>query len=155
MIKEWATVVSWQSGMALVRCEPRSGCGSCQSRTGCESGALKALESPEHQLLIPYRQPLQSGQRVEIGVAESSLLRSAVLMYLFPLLGLMVGAGVMQALYGNDILSITGALAGVMMSFWAVRLWADKIGENSDYQPVILQVSLPESLLRVESFPTL
>ncbi|HBH6925742.1 TPA: SoxR reducing system RseC family protein, partial [Serratia marcescens] len=39
MMKEWATVVSWQQGVALLRCEPKAGCGSCTARSGCGARA--------------------------------------------------------------------------------------------------------------------
>ncbi|MEO1735517.1 RseC protein involved in reduction of the SoxR iron-sulfur cluster [Salmonella enterica subsp. enterica serovar Typhimurium] len=29
MIKEWATVVSWQNGQAVVSCDVKASCSSC------------------------------------------------------------------------------------------------------------------------------
>lgn len=29
MIKEWATVVSWENGQALVSCDVKASCSSC------------------------------------------------------------------------------------------------------------------------------
>lgn len=43
MIKEWATVVSWHNGMAVLHCEQRSGCSGCQSRKTCGTGLLSEL----------------------------------------------------------------------------------------------------------------
>ena len=43
MIKEWATVVSWQDGVALVSCDVKASCSSCASRAGCGSRVLNKL----------------------------------------------------------------------------------------------------------------
>ncbi|MCW2488921.1 SoxR reducing system RseC family protein, partial [Candidatus Symbiopectobacterium sp. NZEC127] len=103
MIKEWATVVSWHNGMAELHCE-QSGCSGCQSRKTCGTGLLSELgRSAEQALYVPCEQPLLPGQRVELGISESSLLRSAMLVYLVPLLGLFTGAGLLQSLFANDL----------------------------------------------------
>ncbi|WOA52727.1 SoxR-reducing system protein RseC [Dickeya solani] len=154
MIKEWATVVSWQAGTAVLLCEQRSGCQSCQSRSSCGTGVLNQIGgAATHRLTVPYSQPLLPGQRVEIGLAESSLLRSAMLVYLLPLLGLMLGAALMQYWLGSEPATVAGAFAGVAVSFAAVKRLSAKIGNNQRYQPVILQVSLPENLLRTDVTP--
>lgn len=31
MIKEWATVISWQNGQAVVSCDVKASCSSCAS----------------------------------------------------------------------------------------------------------------------------
>ncbi|MBC9893070.1 SoxR reducing system protein RseC, partial [Salmonella enterica subsp. enterica serovar Panama] len=43
MIKEWATVVSWQNGQAVVSCDVKASCSSCASRAGCGSRVLNKL----------------------------------------------------------------------------------------------------------------
>ncbi|ACS86565.1 SoxR-reducing system protein RseC [Musicola paradisiaca] len=155
MIKEWATVISWQAGSALLRCEPRSGCSSCQTRTSCGTGLLSGNDgdSVMHQLWVPYSQPLLPGQRVEIGLAETSLLRSAMLVYLVPLLGLLAGAGGMQFWLNSEPASVFGAFFGAAVSFMAIHRMSSRMGNDRRYQPVILQVALPESVLRASVTP--
>ncbi|KAA8995521.1 SoxR-reducing system protein RseC [Affinibrenneria salicis] len=153
MIKEWATVVAWQQGVATLRCEPRSGCGSCQSRSGCGARALSEPGdlAPASLFQIPYARPLSVGQRVELGIGEGSLLRSALLIYMTPLAGLLSGAALMQALSGSEIMAVCGAFAGGALGFMLARLQAGKMEQNSDYQPTILQVALPDAQLRVQT----
>lgn len=64
MVKEWATVVHWQQGRALLRYGSSSGCGSCQARAACGSYLLNKI-GPEtvHQLELPVEQPLVVGQK--------------------------------------------------------------------------------------------
>ncbi|VEB01419.1 Sigma factor RpoE regulatory protein RseC [Klebsiella pneumoniae] len=40
-----------------------------------------------HTISVPCEQPLAAGQKVELGIAESSLLGSAMLVYMAPLAG--------------------------------------------------------------------
>ncbi len=59
MIKEWATVVSWQNGVALVHCDVKASCSSCASRAGCGSRVLNKLgPQTSHTLSVPCEQPL-------------------------------------------------------------------------------------------------
>ncbi len=87
MIKEWATVVSWQNGQALVSCDVKASCSSCASRAGCGSRVLNKLgPQTTHTIVVPCEEPLVPGQKVELGIAEGSLLSSAIT-------GLYVAAG--------------------------------------------------------------
>ena len=83
MIKEWATVVSWHNGVAQVHCDVKASCSSCASRAGCGSRVLNKLgPQTSHTISVPCEQPLAAGQKVELGIAESSLLGSAMLVYM-------------------------------------------------------------------------
>ncbi|MGR9069638.1 SoxR-reducing system protein RseC, partial [Klebsiella quasipneumoniae] len=111
MIKEWATVVSWHNGVAQVHCDVKASCSSCASRAGCGSRVLNKLgPQTSHTISVPCEQPLTAGQKVELGIAESSLLGSALLVYMAPLVGLFVMASIFQVLFASDIASLCGAL---------------------------------------------
>jgi sigma-E factor negative regulatory protein RseC len=99
MIKEWATVVSWKNGEALVECDVKASCSSCASRSGCGSRVLNKL-GPQmtHTLSVPCDQPLVAGQKVELGIGEASLLTSALLVYMSPLVGLFLMSALFQTL---------------------------------------------------------
>lgn len=103
MMREWATVISWRQGEALLQCEAHAGCSGCRARQGCGSAALAELgPQTRHQLRLAVSQPLQPGQRVEIGLQEASVLRSALLVYITPLVGLLGGGGAGQLWLGSD-----------------------------------------------------
>ncbi|KEY57070.1 SoxR-reducing system protein RseC [Serratia sp. DD3] len=144
MMKEWATVVSWQQGVALLRCEPKAGCGSCSARSGCGARALnELLPENQHYLQLSVSQPLHPGQRVEIGIAEGSLLRSAMLVYMTPLLGLMLGGGLLQWWFESNLAAVLGAILGGCAAFGVSRFLAKQLNQQTGYQPVILQIGLP------------
>lgn len=122
MIKEWATVVSWHNGMAQVHCDVKASCSSCASRAGCGSRVLNKLgPQTSHTISVPSAEPLSVGQKVELGIAESSLLGSALLVYMAPLVGLFVMASLFQVLFSNDFASLCGAILGGVGGFLVAR----------------------------------
>ena len=152
MIKEWATVVSWQNGIALVSCDVKASCNSCASRAGCGSRVLNKLgPQTSHTISVPSEQPLMAGQKVELGIAEGSLLRSAMLVYLTPLLGMMLGGTLLQYCFGSDASAAVGAVLGGGAAFMLARRLARHLGEQADYQPVVLQIGLPPTAMRMQA----
>lgn len=152
MIKEWATVVSWHNGMAQVHCDVKASCSSCASRAGCGSRVLNKLgPQTSHTISVPSEQPLSAGQKVDLGIAESSLLGSAVLVYMAPLVGLFVMASVFQVLFANDFASLCGALLGGVGGFLVARGLSPGLAARQSWQPVIISVGLPPDLVRVET----
>ncbi|BET97437.1 SoxR-reducing system protein RseC [Xenorhabdus taiwanensis] len=150
MVKEWATVVRWHKGRALLRYGSSSGCGSCQTKTTCGSYLLEKI-GPEsiHQLELEISQPLQPGQKVEVGIPESSLLRSAMLVYLTPLLGLFLGAVFFQCWTIDQLWICLGGIGGGIAGFFLARKIAAYWDNLQAYQPVVLQIGLPPDSIKV------
>lgn len=152
MMREWATVVSWQNGIATLHSEIKTSCNSCSARKGCGSHMLNKLGPKNaHVMQIASEKPLQPGQRIELGIKESSLLGSALLVYMTPLLGLFVFSGLFQALFHSDLAAAVGALLGGVGGFIVAKGISSRFGDREAFQPVILSVSLPPDELRVES----
>ena len=152
MIKEWATVVSWQNGLATVSCDVKASCSSCASRVGCGSRVLNKLgPQTTHTIVVPSDEPLAPGQKVELGIAEGSLLGSAMLVYMSPLAGLFLFAALFQVLFGSDLAALSGAVLGGVGGFLIARGYSRKLAEREAWQPGILNVALPPDLIRVET----
>lgn len=141
MIKEWATVVSWENGQALVSCDVKASCSSCASRAGCGSRVLNKLgPQTTHTIVVPCEEPLVPGQKVELGIAEGSLLSSALLVYMSPLVGLFLIASLFQLLFASDIAALCGAILGGVGGFLIARGCSRKFAARSEWQPIILSV---------------
>lgn len=152
MMREWATVVAWQDGIATLHSEAKTSCNSCSARKGCGSHMLNKLGPKDaHVMQIPSAKPLQPGQRVELGIKESSLLGSAFLVYMTPLFGLFLVAGLFQMLFHTDLAAASGALLGGVGGFILAKGISTLFGDREAFQPVILNVALPPDLLRVEN----
>lgn len=151
MMREWATVVAWHNGVATLHSEIKTSCSSCSARKGCGSHLLNKLGPKNaHVMQINSPEPLQPGQRIELGIAEKSLLGSALLVYMTPLAGLFIIAGLFQMLFHSDLAAACGALLGGIGGFIVAKGIAALVGHRADFQPVILSVALPPDALRVE-----
>lgn len=152
MIKEWATVVSWQDGIAQLRCDVKSSCNSCSSRAGCGTRVLNKLgPQTEHLLSVPSQTPLVAGQKVELGIAEKSLLGSALLVYMLPLAGLFLFSALAQWGWGSDRAAMAGALIGGGVGFLIARYFSARLSDRASFRPVILSVALGPDLLRADT----
>ena len=152
MMREWATVVSWQNGVATLHSEIKTSCSSCSARKGCGSHMLNKLGPKNaHVMKIASAEPLIPGQRSELGIAESSLLSSALLVYMSPLVGLFILAGLFQMLFHSDLAAACGALLGGIGGFIIARGISSVLDRSASYQPVILSVALPPDALHVST----
>ena len=152
MIKEWATVIAWDNGMAQVSCDVKTSCNSCSSRAGCGTRVLNKLgPQTSHTITVPSAEPLVVGQKVELGITESSLLGSAMLVYMSPLLGLFVVATLFQVLFGSDIAALSGAILGGVGGFLIANGLSPRLAARETWQPIILSVGLPPDLIRTVS----
>ena len=88
---------------------------------------------------------------LELGIAEGSLLSSAMLVYLSPLLGLFIMGGVFQMLFGTDGAAMCGAALGGLGGFWLAKGLSPTLAAREEWQPVILSVGLAPDQLRVET----
>lgn len=152
MIKEWATVIAWDNGLAQVSCDVKASCNSCASRAGCGSRVLNKLgPQTTHTITVPSAEPLVAGQKVELGITESSLLGSAMLVYMSPLLGLFVVAALFQVLFGTDFAALCGAVLGGVGGFLIAKGFSPRLAARQTWQPVIISVGLPPDLIRTAS----
>ncbi|MEZ2585287.1 SoxR-reducing system protein RseC [Kluyvera intermedia] len=152
MIKEWATVIAWDNGMAQVSCDVKTSCNSCSSRAGCGTRVLNKLgPQTSHTISVPSAEPLVAGQKVELGITESSLLGSAMLVYMSPLIGLFVVASLFQVLFGSDIAALCGAVLGGVGGFLIAKGFSPRLAARETWQPIIISVGLPPDLIRTTS----
>ncbi|MDF2154117.1 SoxR reducing system RseC family protein [Vibrio sp. CAU 1672] len=74
-------------------CEQQTSCSSCSSQKSCGTGVVtKAIGNKTLHWQLDTCEPVQVGQMVEIGLPESSLIKSAMAVYLLPMFGLIFGA---------------------------------------------------------------
>ncbi|MCK3655641.1 transcriptional regulator [Pasteurellaceae bacterium Macca] len=123
MMIEQATVIHYQQGIALIQCQRKAGCGSCSAQGSCGAKALSALTgekiAPQFSLSVP--EPLQIGDRIEIGLAEKSLLSGVFWLYGLPLFVLMATTLLLSLLGVAEIFVALGVVFTTMATFWGIK----------------------------------
>ncbi len=143
MIETRAMVVQLEGKYALVESVQGGGCGNCNSESGCGSSKLSQLFGREpRQFRVLNKGNAQVGTLVQVTLPEGVLVSGALLMYIFPLILLLVGA-MAGGLWGNDTIntetfSAIGGLLGLVLGFFLVKIISLKQRLISHAQPVIL-----------------
>lgn len=151
IIEEAGRVVALEGDQAWVVTERRSACGSCAANKGCGTGIMARAFSSGRQIKIKVRNAVDAvvGDEVVLGIDDRVLLRSSILMYLFPLLALMLGAFAGDVINDavrvsdTDYLSaVTGVLA-MMFAFGWLHHRPGLLATSGDCQPRILRRGHP------------
>lgn len=142
MLTEIAVVVAYEQGIAQVKCQSQSACGSCMAKSVCGNAVLAKLtgERGEHIFQVETITPLNVGQQVEIGLSEQAMLRSAILLYLVPLCSLLLAVIIGGYLFSQEIQTAVFALFCTALSFLIVRNISQKWQKNHNYRPILLRV---------------
>lgn len=114
-----------QYGKVTIEIELKSACNHCSNDESCGTKAIsKAFSKKTQRLNIHSTKKFKQGDLVKIGLPESIIIKSAALVYLFPLLGLFLGAFLAQSWHinvpvSNDTMAILSAfMVGII--FWFI-----------------------------------
>lgn len=143
MLEERGQVIAIEQGAVRVRVNRQSACGSCQVRAACGQGLMQVMQSEHcHEVRALTDLSLQEGDYVVLGVSEDLLLRSALMVYLLPLLALIVGAVLGQQLGLTEGWSIL--LASLAFAASGVYLYSfnKRNTNNTNFMPVVLRAGL-------------
>ena len=146
---EQATVVAVNHQSVVVESQVKSTCSQCQQVDNCGSGLVaKALPQPKLRVEIATKETFAVGDQVIISIPEQAMLSVAWQVYLWPVLGLMLGAGIGQLMLMNGVLS--HELPTIIMGFvggFAGFKWAKTRLEHNPKQqalvPTIKQRLIP------------
>lgn len=130
MIEVHGKIIAIHGETAKVAIEQDAHCAGCASRKTCHGGSGAAI--------VEIRQPegMLVGERVSLGMAESTLTRSALLAYLLPPACLITGAGLADTLAHSDAVAMLGALLGLLAGLGIARAMTRLFNQES-LQPSI------------------
>lgn len=160
MIEETVQVRAIEGDRLLLEARPRSACGGCAARGGCGTSMLASvLGRRPIRFSLPNTVDAREGDWLLVGLPENALLGGSLLVYLLPLLGLIAGGLLADALlpasHGRDLLIALAAFVVMGVTLLAGRRWlvsgqvcghaADQArSQGRGYTPVILR-KLPAS----------
>ncbi|HEY0634848.1 MAG TPA: SoxR reducing system RseC family protein [Gammaproteobacteria bacterium] len=145
MIEERGEVTGVEPPYALVVTQRRSSCGSCSTK-GCGTGALSELFAARSQAMKVLN-PIDArvGEQVVLGLEEGVLLRGSLAVYIVPLLT-MIGGGIVGeaiapslALAAPEYLALPAAFAGLSAGFLWVRRFGRRLSSEQRFMAVILR----------------
>jgi sigma-E factor negative regulatory protein RseC len=129
LLKETGTVVSVDASYVYVKTQRSTGCSGCSSEEGCGTSALSKLFIRDNSSPLKVRRTLECevGDKVELILDQSRLLKHSFMAYGLPLIGLFVvsiGFGHIAEQIGfnesiTEIMTIIGGLAGLLIG-WKV-----------------------------------
>ncbi len=146
MIEETGHIISRDGDYAWVETQRKSACSSCSASKGCGTGALSKFYANRFSRVRALNNiDAAPGEAVVIGLQEEALVRGSLAVYGLPLLSLLL-----MALLGNAVAVEKGmqepdglvalfGIAGLLLGFFLVRQFNQKISHDDRYQPVILR----------------
>lgn len=143
MMETRAIVIRVEGKEALVESMQGGGCGHCDSENGCGSGKMSQLFCSEpRRFRVRNDAEAQVGTLVQVTLPEGVLLRSALLMYILPLIlllcGAMAGAQLANETANADTYAALGGFVGLISGFVLANVLSVLRPLASIAQPVIL-----------------
>lgn len=123
MIEEQAIVTRVEHGQVWIKSLQSGGCGGCAQQTSCGTATLAKL-LPKREFAVDCDLDLQEGDRVSVAIDNSQLLFSSLLLYLLPLLVMLAGVGLANALLPAAVAEAwlpEIALLILLLAFWLIR----------------------------------
>ncbi|MBW8363571.1 MAG: SoxR reducing system RseC family protein [Rhizobium sp.] len=121
MLEQTAEVIHTASDGVWVQAVEPSGCGTCGGQ-GCSSRRIAELfQRKPRNFLVDCDLALAPGDRVVIGIAHGSVLKSAMRAYGLPLGLMLAGALLAQAIQPGDGAAFAGMLIGGAVGWLLAR----------------------------------
>ena len=152
MIEERAVILSLESepsavdSTATLEIERKIACGLCGQTRGCGNsiwGKLFAHQSTAFKAQNCINAKV--GDSVIVSINESALLKSALLLYILPLVTMLIGAILATQIHDTNGYAMLGALLGLVLGY----VWVKGHTMSSSYfklqQPVILRLATQET----------
>jgi len=142
MIREKGIVETVDGDRAVVLIRQSSSCAACESRAACNIDSDK-----EVRIEVKNELHAKAGDHVEISMPAPSLFKMGTLVYLFPVLALILGAGMghisaSRLAMDENLAAIVGGIAALGISFGVLRRIDRAVRNKSDYIPRMTRIIL-------------
>lgn len=144
MIEESAVVVAVDVDGVWVATQRQSTCGGCSAKLACGQGLLNTMSAHNkpHTIKVPTDLTLHEGEQVTLVVSQQSLVRSAFLVYMLPLLFMFMAAFAAHGLSAAEPWIIFAAVLGFASGAVTVRLYSERYMNEEAVQPVVRKAQI-------------
>jgi len=138
---EQGIVIRTNAGAAWVKTVKSGDCAGCSARGSCHSlGNTNEMEVEAINAV-----GAREGDRIVLLFETSSLFKATFLLYVFPILLLIVGAMIGQAMAPYMDLNPSGAAAATGFSFFfaavlIIKSRANKMAQKKEYRPKVVKI---------------
>jgi sigma-E factor negative regulatory protein RseC len=141
MSTEEGTITKVFADMARVKVRRSSMCDICKCKSACST--LSDTEVMEAEALNTAN--ARPGDRVLLNIPSKSLWKISFVIYMLPVIFLISGAIVgmrLAKIYSlePELGALLLGIAGCLLSFAIIRLFAKHVGKNKDYMPEIVKI---------------
>lgn len=131
-----------------VKTQRESACSSCELKSGCGQGALAKIAGGKGvELELENRFGAKPGDIVLVAIPEHGLLKASVLMFLFPLLGMLAGAIVAAQvlMLEESYVALVGVLS-LFVGFALVSKYSERYQRDPAFMPQMSGLALSASV---------
>ncbi|MES2824285.1 MAG: SoxR reducing system RseC family protein [Pseudomonadota bacterium] len=143
MILEVGLIIAVEPEGLWVETLQRSACGSCQAQKGCGQSLLTKFDASTSQLWVwvdgRNAEGYRVGDEVRIGIPEDVIARSALFIYMVPLIGMVLATMLAHQQALSDGASTLWAAGGLMLGGFVVRWHAHNTRFDNRLQPVLVE----------------
>lgn len=145
MIEEHAIILSTEGdseaqSVATIEVVRKTACGLCGKTRGCGNAIWgKIFSHKSTSFKAQNGINAKVGQGVIVGIDESALMKSALLLYMVPLVTMLIATILVSQFYDADVLKILGAVLGLLLGFFWVKGHTTGHTYYEQHQPKILR----------------
>jgi sigma-E factor negative regulatory protein RseC len=153
VIEEHALILSCEGEYATIETKPQGACGSCSSSGVCGTSVFaKAFGNRRTEMRVLNSIQAKPGDQVIIGLQDSALTKVSLVFYMVPILSMLLFAILgqnMATVFGyaaHDSFAIIGGVSGLVVGLVLVRIFANRVQQDSRYQPVMLRFAASDKV---------
>lgn len=151
MIEQHAIILALDSqtetqSLATIEVVRKTACGICGKTQGCGNAIWgKIFAHKMTSFKADNDIDAKVGQSVIVGIDERAVMRSALLLYMVPLVTMFLGAILISQVHVSDIAAMIGAIIGLLVGYCWVRAHITGRIYYQNQQPKILRLDATET----------
>ena len=140
MITEQAIVTRCNGKQVELELQRGSACAGCELSQGCGTGALgRLLGKRSKPLVIETEHDLKPGDRLQLGLSETALVKASLIVYGLPLLGMIVAGLLASFTIVSEALIALAAVVGFIVGF-KLAVYLSYTLEHDQLTPYIIEI---------------
>ena len=140
MIEETAVVTRIADGQVWIKASQGGACGACMQQSSCGSATLSKW-LPKREFAVDCDRSLQIGDHVTVAIDDTHLLFGSLLVYLLPLLTMLTGVGLANAMLPSTVAETwlpEISLSILLLTFWLIHRFQNLLLLYFCFRPQII-----------------